>query len=441
MNEEKKNTQAKLSFADMTKQQRWVVASTSSGFLLENMDIMFLSFSLTMIIADLGISKAQAGLISTITNLGMLAGGLIFGILGDKLGRVRTFSHTIWIFAIATALTFFAHDIKLLYILRFLAGVGAGGEYGVGMAMIAENFTHRYMGRLTSLAAIGGQVGSILAALLAAWILPAFGWNALYLVGIVPVILIWFVRRHVKESDTFLAAQKQAQEATAHHDASHKISFSRLFATPALAAQTIGLTIMAIIQIAGYFGLMNWLPSIAQARLNLSVTKSSLWMIATIIGMSLGMVVFGWVMDKFGPRWSFGIFLLGSALVMFSLLYVTNMVQLLVAGALIGFFSNGMFGGYGTVISLLYPTEIRSTANNMIMNIGRAVGGFSSLAIGAMMDAFNNLWIVMGSLAGMYVVSFLVMVSLPGIKRLTALKSQARKGQDDAQVGVAVATA
>ena len=100
-----------------------------------------------------------------------------------------------------------------------------------------------------------------------------------------------------------------------------------------------------------------------------------------------------------------------------------------------------MFGGYGTVISLLYPTEIRSTANNMIMNIGRAVGGFSSLAIGAMMDAFNNLWIVMGSLAGMYVLSFLVMVSLPGIKRLTALKSQARKGQDEAQVGLAVATA
>ncbi len=195
----------------------------------------------------------------------------------------------------------------MLYALRFLAGIGAGGEYGVGIALIAENFESSQIGRASSVAAIGGQIGSIVAALLAAWIIPKYGWNTLFLFGIVPVVLTYFVRRHVKESDEFLQAHQKAQET---HE---KISFGRLFATPHLALQTLGLMVMTIIQIAGYFGLMNWLPSIVQQKQGLSVSGSSYWMIATIVGMSIGMMVFGTVMDKIGPRWAFGIFLLGSA--------------------------------------------------------------------------------------------------------------------------------
>lgn len=399
----------------MTTNQKWVLASMSSGFLLENMDVMFLSFSLAEIIAQMHISSAAGGWIGTFTNLGMFFGGALFGLLGDRIGRVKTFSYTIFLFAIATGLTYFAHNITALYALRFLAGIGAGGEYGVGIALIAENFQASQIGRASSVAAIGGQVGSIAAALLAAWIIPAFGWNTLFLFGIVPVILTYFVRRHVKESDEFLAAHKKAEET------SEKISFSRLFETPRLAMQTLGLMVMTIVQIAGYFGLMNWLPSIVQKKQGLSVSGSSYWMIATIIGMSIGMLVFGTILDKIGPRWAFGIFLLGSAIVVFAIVNVTSYWAMLLAGALTGFFSNGMFGGYGAVISQLYPTEIRSTANNLIMNTGRAIGGFSSVVIGLLMDHYN-LYVVMGFLSALYVISFLVMVSLPGLKEIQAQK-------------------
>ena len=399
----------------MTTNQKWVLASMSSGFLLENMDVMFLSFSLSEIIAQMHISSAAGGWIGTFTNLGMFFGGALFGLLGDRIGRVKTFSYTIFLFAIATGLTYFAHNITALYALRFLAGIGAGGEYGVGIALIAENFQASQIGRASSVAAIGGQVGSIAAALLAAWIIPAFGWNTLFLFGIVPVILTYFVRRHVKESDEFLAAHKKAEET------SEKISFSRLFETPRLAMQTLGLMVMTIVQIAGYFGLMNWLPSIVQKKQGLSVSGSSYWMIATIIGMSIGMLVFGTILDKIGPRWAFGIFLLGSAIVVFAIVNVTSYWAMLLAGALTGFFSNGMFGGYGAVISQLYPTEIRSTANNLIMNTGRAIGGFSSVVIGLLMDHYN-LYVVMGFLSALYVISFLVMVSLPGLKEIQAQK-------------------
>ena len=390
----------------------------SSGFLLENMDVMFLSFSLSEIIAQMHVSSTAGGWIGTFTNLGMFFGGALFGLLGDRIGRVKTFSYTIFLFAIATGLTYFAHNITALYALRFLAGIGAGGEYGVGIALIAENFQANQIGRASSVAAVGGQIGSIVASLLAAWIIPTYGWNTLFLFGVVPVVLTYFVRRHVKESDEFLAAHKKAEET------GEKISFGRLFETPRLALQTLGLMLMTIVQIAGYFGLMNWLPSIVQKKQGLSVSGSSYWMIATIIGMSIGIMVFGTIMDKICPRWAFGIFLLGSAVVVFAIVNVTSYWTMLLAGALTGFFSNGMFGGYGAVISQLYPTEIRSTANNLIMNTGRAIGGFSSVIIGALMDHYN-LYVVMGFLSALYIISFLVMISLPGLREIQTKKRAA----------------
>ena len=374
----------------MTRNQKWTIASTAAGFSLENMDIMFLSFALTPIIASLHISQGAAGLIGTMTNLGMLFGGAIFGLLGDKIGRIKTFSYTIFIFAFATGAMFFAHSLPVIYVLRFLAGIGAGGEYGVGMALIAENFETKQVGRMTSVAAIGGQVGAIFAALAASFIIPHFGWNALFLLGIIPVILTYFVRRHLTESQEFLTAKEDAQK---NH---RKISFTRLFATPRL---------------------MNWLPSIVQKQQGLSVSKSSIWMIATIIGMSLGMVVFGYIMDKFSAKAAFSIFLIGSACVLFIILAAHTALTMILAGMLIGFFSNGMFGGYGAVISRLYPTEIRSTANNLIMNVGRAIGGFSSFIIGLLMQYFN-LKVTMMFLSGLYLISFIVMQLLPGFRQL-----------------------
>lgn len=402
---------SQLGHQGLSADQKKVIASTSAGFSLENMDIMFLSFAMTPIITQLHISSGAAGLIGSITNLGMLAGGVLFGFLGDRVGRVKTFSYTVIIFAIATALMYFANDITTIYVLRFLAGIGAGGEYGVGITLIAESFRHDQIGRMSSLAAIGGQTGAIFAALAAAIIIPKFGWHALFLMGVLPVILTFFIRRQLNESEEFLAAKQTA-------DPAKKVSIARLFNTPAMARQTIALMVMTIVQIAGYFGLMNWLPVIVQKQQGLSVAGSSLWMIATIIGMSLGMLTFGSILDHFGPRRAFVVFLLASAVVVFAITLAHSTWMLALIGAIVGFFSNGMFGGYGAVISRLYPTEIRSTANNVIMNTGHAIGGFSTVMIGVLMDNYN-LTVTMASLSALYLLSFIVMITLPGIKRLT----------------------
>ncbi|RHW50444.1 MFS transporter [Lactobacillus bombicola] len=400
----------------LSKNQKWTIASTSSGFALENMDVLFLSFAMSSMIADLHLSGGAAGLISSVTNLGMLAGGIIFGILGDKIGRVKTFSHTVIIFAVATACMAFAKNIYLIYALRFLAGIGAGGEYGVGIALIAETFPQAQIGKMTSIAAIGGQVGAVLAALIAAWIIPNAGWHMLFLVGIVPVVLTIFIRKHLHESEQFLTAKAKEKGSLLSN------VFKKMFAAPQLTFQSLGLMLMMTVQIAGYFGLMNWLPTIVQKQLHLNVANSSLWMIATIIGMSIGMLTFGSIFDYFGPRRAFGIFLVGSAIMVYTLSLATNMLTLLLIGAVVGFFSNGMFGGYGAVISQLYPTEIRSSANNIIVNIGRAIGGFSSVVIGILMDRYN-LTIVMGFLSALYIISLIVMINLPGLKTLSRNKA------------------
>lgn len=400
----------------MTKNQKWVIASTSSGFALQNMDVLFLSFAMSSMISELHLAGAEAGLISSFTNLGMLLGGLFFGFLGDKVGRVKTFNYTIFIFAFATGLLAFANNINLIYGLRFLAGVGAGGEYGVGITLIAENFPHKDIGKMSSIAAVGGQIGAIIAAIIAAIVIPLAGWHMLFLVGVVPVLLTFFIRRNVHESQEFIDVK--AKEDQDQNNSLIKDVIKEMFATPKLAWQSLGLMIMVTVQIAGYFGLMNWLPIIVQKQLNLNVSSSSLWMVATIIGMSSGMLVFGTIFDKLGARKAYAIFLIGSAIMVYALILAHDMISMILIGAVVGFFSDGMFGGYGAIVSRLYPTEIRSSANNVIVNIGQAIGGFSSVVIGFLMDHGSLTW-VMCFLSTMYLVSLMVMLTLPGLKKLS----------------------
>ncbi|NDR70070.1 MFS transporter [Fructilactobacillus sanfranciscensis] len=401
----------------LTRNQKLVLTSSSLGFGLENMDVLFLSFTMSSVIASLHISAGAAGLIGTITNWGMLLGGVLFGMLGDRFGRVKTFTYTIFVFALATALMSIANNITSIYIFRFIAGIGAGGEYGLGITLIAEAFPKKELGRMSSIASIGGQVGAVAAAILAAFVIPSLGWHALYLFGLLPIILVFFVRRHIKESAEFLRVKENRKITIIHAIKKY------MFADLGTAWTSIGLMIMTTVQIAGYFGLMNWLPSIVEQQSHLSVKGSSLWMISTIIGMSIGMMTFGTIFDKMGPRLSFGIFLLASAVLVYALAYAHSIGLLLIIGAVVGFFSNGMYGGYGAIVSRIYPTEVRSSANNIIVGVGRAVGGMSSLVIGLIMERYS-LIVVMLFLSILYLISFTVMMTLPGLKNFDQSSSK-----------------
>lgn len=388
----------------MDYRKKTVVASVA-GLTLEGMDIMFISFAMSMIIAEFQIDMAAGGLISSITNLGMLAGGVIFGILADKFGRVRIFTYTILLFAVGTALTGLAQNIEQVYLFRFIAGLGAGGEYGIGMALVAEAWPKNKQGRASSYVSVGAQYGVILAALLSAMILPSWGWRGLFFVGLAPVIFAFFVRKKLDESPEWLASQKKKQLVQKQG------KLKQLFATPRIAVTTFALAIMATVQIAGYNGLMIWLPSMLQQSQGLSVSSSALWTISTAAGMIAGMLTFGQFMDRFGMKRSYGIFLAASAVAVFLYSFASGSTGLLIGGAIVGFFSNGMFAGYGALISKYYSVEIRSTATNTIFNFGRALGGLSPILVGYILQ-HANVTVAMTYLALLYCISFIAMISL-----------------------------
>ena len=388
----------------MDYRKKTVVASVA-GLTLEGMDIMFISFAMTMIIAEFNIDLATGGLISSITNIGMLLGGIIFGVLADKYGRVKVFTYTIILFAIGTALTGLATSIEQVYVYRFIAGLGAGGEYGIGMALVAEAWPKNKQGRASSYVSVGAQYGVILAALLSAIILPTLGWRALFFVGLLPVIFAFIVRKNIDESPEWLAAQKQ------QNNKQENGKLAQLFASPRITMTTFSLILMATVQIAGYNGLMIWLPSMLQKSQGLSVSSSALWTISTAVGMIIGMLTFGRFMDRFGAKRTFGIFLVASACAVFFYSFATGAVAILVGGAVVGFFSNGMFAGYGALISSFYPVQIRSTATNTIFNFGRAIGGFSPIFVGFILQSYD-MTVVMIYLAALYCISFIVMLTL-----------------------------
>jgi len=389
---------------EVNYQKKTVVASVA-GLTLEGMDIMFISFAMSMIIAEFHIDLATGGLISSITNLGMLFGGMIFGILADKFGRVKVFTYTILLFAIGTALTGLATNIEQVYLFRFIAGLGAGGEYGIGMALVAEAWPKNKQGRASSYVSVGAQFGVILAALLSAILLPTWGWRGLFFVGIIPVIFAFIVRKNLEESPEWLALKKGKQLERKQG------KLKQLFTTRRTALTTVALAIMATVQIAGYNGLMIWLPSMLQQSQGLSVSSSALWTISTAVGMIAGMLTFGQFMDRLGMNRTYGIFLLASAVAVFLYSYASGSTGVLIGGAIVGFFSNGMFAGYGALISYYYPVEIRSTATNTIFNFGRALGGLSPILVGFILQ-HATVTIAMGYLAILYCISFMAMISL-----------------------------
>lgn len=393
---------------DKNNRRALAAAIVASG--TDDLNVMFLSFSMASIIAELGISGAQAGWIATITNLGMLLGGLVFGLLADRYNKFKVFKWTIIIFAVATGLIYFTKNLPYLYFMRFIAGIGVGGEYGVAIAIMAGIVPKEKMGRVSSLNGIAGQIGSIVSALLAGWLLPNLGWKGLFLFGLAPLLLVLWMQLSI-DADAIQdsAVSEENEEAEVAH-------FGLLFKTPALALQTLALMVMITVQIAGYFGMMNWLPTIIQTSLGISVKESSLWMVTTIVGMCLGMLVFGQILDKFGPRLVYSVFLLASAVCVYLFQFANSQWTMIIGGMIVGFFVNGMFAGYGAMITRLYPHHIRSTANNVILNVGRAVGGFSSVIIGMILDASSNA-IVMLFLSILYVISFLVMLSIGNLKQ------------------------
>ncbi|MDD0824124.1 MULTISPECIES: MFS transporter [Mannheimia] len=374
------------------------------GYAMDGFDLLILGFMLPAISADLGLTPTQGGSLVTWTLIGAVAGGIIFGSLSDKYGRVRVLTWTIVLFAVFTGLCAFAQGYWDLLIYRTIAGIGLGGEFGIGMALAAEAWPARHRAKASSYVALGWQVGVLGAALLTPLLLPIIGWRGMFIVGIFPAFVAWYLRAKLHEPDVFVEKTKQPSNDKLQ-------SFKLLVKDWKTTKVSLGIVVLTSVQNFGYYGIMIWMPNFLSNQLGFSLTKSGVWTAVTICGMMIGIWVFGQLADRIGRKPSFILFQIGAVVSIFTYSQLTDPTTMLWVGAILGMFVNGMMGGYGALMSEAYPTQARATAQNVLFNLGRGVGGFGPVVIGSIV-AIYSFQVAIAMLAAIYLLDILATIFL-----------------------------
>jgi MFS family permease len=379
--------------------RRNAIWGSAIGYATDGFDLLILGFILRAISADLGLSQTQATSLVTATLFGAVIGGFTFGWLSDRFGRVRVLVWTILLFAAFTGLCALAQGYWDLVIYRTVAGLGLGGEFGIGMALVAEACPADARARVSSYVGLGWQGGVLAAAVATPLLLPVIGWRGMFLLGILPAVAAYFIRRSLHEPELFLRdVGTRGQQS----------SFGLLVKDAETIKLSFGVAILCSVQNFGYYGVMIWLPNYLATRFGFALTQTAIWTIATIAGMSVGLLIFGQIADRVGRRTAFFIYMAGAAIMVLVYSRLTDPTALLFAGMVMGVFVNGMIGGYGALISELYPTAARATAQNVLFNIGRAVGGFGPLVVGLVASA-KGFEFAITLLALLYVVDLVTM--------------------------------
>jgi MFS family permease len=347
--------------------------------MLDGMDVMLYAFALTTIQAEFAITSANAGLMASLPLVTAAVGGVAAGILADRFGRTRVLIWSILIYSIFTGLTATSRSLVELGIWRSLVGLGLGAEWSAGTVLVSETWPAEHRGKAVGFVQSGWAIGYILAAILAAAIIPAFGWRALFLVGTLPALLTVWIRRDIPEPDIWRHPPRRQPASV-------------LLRPPYLRRMLVATPICTSLLFA-YWGLFTWIPAylaspIENGGAGLGLVRSSAWVIPVQIGAFIGYNIFGFYSDRVGRRPMFLIFVLGAAAVIpVYALASTNPLLLMLMGPLIGAFGHGYYTVFGSMLSELFPSGVRATAQGICYNSGRAVSALAPYTIGAIADA------------------------------------------------------
>ena len=362
--------------ADTRARRAFVAASL--GWMLDSFDVMLYAMVLAALIEDptLQLSLATAGILNSATLLSAAAGGMAFGVIADRIGRKRALMAAVLIFSIFTAACGFAQSAAQLALFRVLLGLGFGGEWATGAALVSESFPARHRGKALAFVQSSWAIGYGLAALVNLLVMPRWGWRGVFFVGVLPALFTLWIRRRVEEPPMWTSAAP-----------AERGRFSMLF-TPRMRPITIAIALMNSCCLFAWWGLNAWVPAylrlpVEQGGIGLSSAAMSWFVIAMQVGMWFGYVSFGFIADAIGRKRTYVMYLLTAAVLLPLYGILRAPVALLLLGPFVAFFGTGYFSGLGAVVAELYPTAVRATAAGFCYNFGRIASAAAPYAIGS----------------------------------------------------------
>lgn len=384
------------------------------GWGLDGMDIMLYAFALTAIAREFHLTSGQAGGLASLTLLASGVGGILFGHLADRIGRARALIFSILTYSVFTGLTASAQSVAQLILWRSLVGIGLGGEWSAGSVLVAEEWPAEHRGKAVGIVQSSWAIGYIAAALLAAAVLPRYGWRPLFVLGVLPAVVTLWVRRNIPEPEIWTQSRGTRQQK------SLAASLKQIFRPPLLRL-TVLASLLGSALLFGYWGLFTWIPAylaspISKGGAGMTIVKSTSWIIPMQLGAFLGYISFGFLADRFGRRFTFLIFVLGAAaIVPIYGLSSTSLRLLFVLGPLIGFFGHGYFSVFGAMLSELFPSGVRGIAQGLCYNIGRSVSALAPATIGFIADR-NGIGSALACTSIFFVIGALLIYMLPETK-------------------------
>jgi MFS family permease len=370
-------------YRTITRPQWRVLIAAKLGWMLDAMDFLLYVMAIGRLKTAFGFGDATAGLLGTLTLIASAGGGILFGVIADRIGRARALMGTILIFSACSLGAATSQTLLQLMAWRIVLGIGMGGEWASGAVLVSETWPAEHRTKAISIMQSGWALGYIMAALLAALVLDVLplgdsAWRWLFAAGLVPALLTLWIRRKVPEPEAWTKRVKAAGVGN---------PFAALFGAEFRRRTILATLLSAAVQFANW-GLFFWLPSflatpVERGGAGMSIVRSAGWIIPTQLGAYAGYLSFGFIADRLGRRRTFILYVLTAAVLVPIYGQMARSPGVLLAlGPVLGFVGYGYFSLFGSFLAELFPTHLRATGQGLTYNLGRGLGALAPYSIG-----------------------------------------------------------